>query len=439
MKRKEVILKICNQWIYFNPDLRIDISCSNIPVEHLTFRTHRDIYWKIEMSAYSVGDACLTAKVSDYNTDDISGFAIQQPKKKVERVFFEDIRWVELEKLLASYRKVKLQHLISYQGDEGVPKNAIQKEAQISQPSINPGIPQFADLFIDQLHRNTSRFQLKVNIPVSEVSFHLGYVSAHALIGQTDEVIEIKVANEHIIPEFDNIKFWFAKKLRVKQFKFELDVETDLKQVLSCKAASAHIDAINPALIDSVKLERSLSLTRKPAMKNPDQSLFDADEIFNQFGDDAPEGNVFKQTENDLLKFLLDTGKVRNKRHLNYLAAQKQSAENKLRYTLQPHFGFLFLTQGETNNHFIWELLNSHATYIWSISNTEGTLHEQYKRIERIINEIRNAGRQHYRQAYQRNPLEADILFRVIEHDKINAMQSDGFVRWKNRLNEQLT
>jgi len=101
-------------------------------------------------------------------------------------------------------------------------------------------------------------------------------------------------------------------------------------------------------------------------------------------------------------------------RQLAYLAGTKQSQNHKLRYTLNPNFGFLFLIEGAKNKHFVWELLNSHATYIWSIDKSVKEIKLQFKRVESIINMIRTSGRGNYKRAFRNNHQDNDLVFRVI-------------------------
>jgi len=163
---------------------------------------------------------------------------------------------------------------------------------------------------------------------------------------------------------------------------------------------------------------------------------FTSGDIFDEFAPDEKEGNIFNQSEEEILKFLLEKSNVRNRKQLEYLAGQKQVAHTKLKFTLHPFFGFLFTLEGERMNHFVWELLNSHATYIWSAGKGEDELALQYRRVEDAINQVRNSGREQYKQAYRISPNDPDLIFNVIVHENVNSPFIDGFVMWRHRLNE---
>jgi hypothetical protein len=89
-------------------------------------------------------------------------------------------------------------------------------------------------------------------------------------------------------------------------------------------------------------------------------------------------------------------------------------------------------------NHFVWELLNSHATYIWSIEKDEEEIDRQFTRIEASINSIRSFGRERYKQAYRSHHHDTQLVFSVIDHKRADSVFVDGFVTWKHKLNERL-
>ncbi len=434
MEQKEIIIKICNDRILLNPQLSIPIHQTNIPKPYLHFKTHGEIFWKVEMLAYKVDDKCLKVKVKEYNTSDIAKFDNQKPKKEVEQLLFEKFDWVKLEPILTSYQKIKLHEILFNidtnpysRGDNATPKRG----------NFDFGI--FPTSTQHEPKPSTTTITEDFWVHFTDTHFMLGYVTFKKHIKKLGKELDFKIPNEHILAEFDNIKFWFAKKLQTKKIKVIATIFLTDDQANETTATSKHIDLISPELIDSVKYQRTLALTKEPKIMSPDKSLFTADDIFAQFETEDIEGNVFNQSEEDILNFFLEKGNVRNKKQLAYLAGKKQSENQKLRYTLNPNFGFLFLVEGVENNHFIWELLNSHATYIWSIDKTDKESELQFKRIESIVNTVRTSGRESYKQAYRNNHQDNDLVFRAIYHKGIDSNFVDDFPEWKSKLNEQLT
>ncbi len=272
----------------------------------------------------------------------------------------------------------------------------------------------------------------------SEAIFKLGYVTFSKNIKEIGNKVDFKIKNDSILAEFDNIKTWFAKKLKAKKFKVNATIYIIDGIITEIIATSPQIAMINAELIDSIRYQRTVALTKAPKISNTDKSLFTAEEIFEEMETNDVDGNVFKQNEQDIIRFFLNHHKTRNKKQLEYLSGSKHSVNVKLRFTLHPNFGFLFLIEGKENNHFVWELLNSHATYIWSIDKSKREIEIQYKRIEESINAIRDNGRDLYKRAYRQNHLDSDLVFSAIEHDEITSNFVDGFVKWKHRLNEKI-
>lgn len=424
MAKKEIIIKVGNDRIFLNPQLSIPIQQTNIPKKHLTFRSHEDIFWKVELLGYKADIECLKVSVNEYRLTNITGFDQQEPTKKVTKLFFDKFNWSKLEPLLTYYHKKELKEYLfnaNTRSEQQIQTDFYESNHQIeAKPYVTTITENFGVYFTD-------------------CNFMLGYVTFKKYIKQIQKEVDFKIVNEHILAEFDNIKFWFAKKLKVKKFKVFVTITIKDNEVTETRATSEHIKQITPELIDSVKYQRTFALTKEPKLSQPDKSLFTSEEIFCQMNSEDIEGNVFKQSENDILNFFLTEKDIRNRKQLTYLAGKKQSNNYKLRYTLNPNFGFLFLIEGEENNHFVWELLNSNATYIWSIDKGKQNVELQFKRIESIVNNVRTSGRENYKRAYRNNHQDNDLVFRVLNHKNIGSKLVDDFPDWKSRLNEQLT
>jgi len=251
-------------------------------------------------------------------------------------------------------------------------------------------------------------------------------------------LVNFKIYNDHLLPEFNVIRYWFAKKLGTKRFYVHATIKSEGHEVVDTHCTSSQIDQIGPGMIDSIRYQRVHVLKKEPKIIPPDKNLFTADEIFGLWETEDEQGNVFRQSEEEILAMLLEKSDIRNKKQLAYLAGSKQSGAAKLRFTLYPHFGFLFFIEGEECNHFVWELLNSHATYIWSFDKKEKSREQCFQHLERTINLIRSGGRDAYKQAYHDRSVDQDIVFHFIPHEDIDSKLVDGFPKWKMRLNEQL-
>jgi hypothetical protein len=388
-------------------------------------------------------------KVVDYFANNIKNFEHQKSKREIERIEFEPFDWLQLESHLTSYQKNKmLPFLYNHDNDNFTIEGSKQKGIPFSSQ---------ADFYNQPIETNLHRLQSKpasfastkrqpmvnsyrveLTVCFSDAFFMLGYVTFSKKITEVGDKVDFKIKNDIILPEFENIKSWFAKKLKTKKFKVYADIITKNGKVNEVTANSPQISMINEEVIDSIKFQRTIALTKSPRVTKNGKSLFTAEEIFREFETTDIKGNVFNQNEQDILSFLLDKHSTRNKKQLEYLSGSKQAENTRLRFTLHPNFGFLFFIEGKENNHFVWELLNTHATYIWSIVKSENEIELQYKRIEASINMIRDNGREQYKLAYRQNHHDNDFVFCVLEHEDITSNLVDGFEKWKQKLNEKI-
>ncbi|MGB4774421.1 MAG: hypothetical protein WBP45_04560 [Daejeonella sp.] len=445
---KELIIKVDNQYIHLSPKLTVSIQQTNIPIDHCKFRTHEEIYWKVDLLKYNPGTKCWRMKVIDYFTNDFQQFEHQKPVGEVERVEFEKFDWPQFEQHLSNYQKIKFldvlhNHGVNRTSSQDTTRKSISASTNFSRQRVDTGLPQVQDstpVFAPAERKPIiETHQVGFKVYFSDAHFMLGYVIFIKSIKEVGDKINFKIKNDYILPEFENVKSWFAKKLKTKKFKVNATVTITDGKVTEVSATSPQIAMINAELIDSVRYQRTMALTKTPRITDTNKSLFTAQEFFGEMETDDLEGNVFSQNEEDILSLLLDNHKTRNRKQLEFLSGSKQAEDRKLRFTLHPNFGFLFFIQGKENNHFVWELLNSHATYMWSIDKSEKEIELQYKRIEASINTIRESGREQYKRAYRQNHHDNDLVFCVIEHDGITSNFVDGFVKWKHKLNEKIT
>lgn len=447
---KELIIKIDNQNIHLSPNLTIPIHHTNIPIEHCEFRSHRDIFWKVELLEYNSDNKCWKMKVIDYFANDINNFNHQKSTKEVERIAFEKFNWIQLERLLTSYQKIKLLDVLhNHDTDRFYREEPKQKTDPAF--SVADFSHQINEVNLSQAQNDATLFaptkrkpiiethKVEFTVYFSDAFFMLGYVAFSKNIKEIGNKLDFKIKNDHILAEFENIKSWFAKKLKTKKFRVNAIITTTDSKVTEVTATSPQISMIDAELIDSIRYQRTIALTKSPRVVKTDKSLFTAEEIFGEMETNDLEGNVFSQNEQDILSFLLDNHKTRNRKQLEYLSGSKQAENAKLRFTLHPNFGFLFFIGGKDNNHFVWELLNSNSTYIWSIDKSEKAIELQYNRIEASVNAIRDRGREEYKRAYRQNHIDNDLVFCYIKHDDITSNFVDGFVRWKHNLNEKIT
>lgn len=429
--------------------MSINLFNTNLGGKDLSFRTFQDIYFEIEILAYDEETKSVKLKVLDYEVKNIEPFKNQKPKAPVLFIFFEPFKWEFIERHLSIYTKSKLER------DGLIIENKKQNNANESKDfksrnqnelssslksafSYSPPPKSFNYKLVNQ-ESFIEKVEETANIYFKDAIFNLGFVSITYTSKRLNQLFNLKIENHFLLAEFNAVKSYFPKVFGGNR-KFTITIVFTLTNnvITDIVTNSVEIESINEDIIDSIKRERISKLTTTPIFKTVDKSLFTSDDIFNSFDDNLQDGNVFKQSDEDILKFLIETKNVRNAKHLQYLSGSKHSSKQKLRFTLKPLFGFLFFIEGESKNHFCWELLNSHATYLWSFDKIESHTHFQLKRIEETINIIRERGRETYKSEYKKNNVDNDLSFCTIEHSNINSEFIEGFVEWQHRLKERL-
>lgn len=436
MKPKTVILKIHEDKVWFNEEEFLSFSQTNIPYKHLIFKKVSPIYWLAEQENF-VNNEKLVLTVSNYQLEDYSTFSQQRPKKKIKAIEFGKFDWSQLEHQLSFYKKSAfLDQLIG----EEINTEPIEVFNEAETP-FGKAISeeQFKKEFLSkQTPSEKTDITHQFTVDFSSVKIKLGHLEFYKYVPNLDESFCFVIFNDNLLPEFDYVKYWFSKSLKLKKLKVTATFYYINGELDHFSCISKDVDRINQTLIEGVKVQRTLSLIRKVNPPEMDQSLFTAEDIFEKEKDDSI-GNVFAQTEKEILETLLEFKNIRNRKELSYLSGKIHSSAQKLRFTNTPYFGFIFYHKGEINHHFLWELLNSHATYIWSMDQSKLPIHLAYKRIERSINSILENGRDTYKRAYKHFEQDNDLIFNVVSHENKESKFIDAFPKWKYKIDEKLS
>lgn len=415
------LLRLHHNHLFFADGFSIELSATNIPQETLIDPSPENVFWEVRVLNYDKNTGAIQFEVLNYFVRECDSYYQQQPKGRINRVYFSNLTE-------SATLKQAIRHYV---------KNITFKESPEESPPIKAPLLDFGHNLEKEQNR-TENFEIRktLQIPFVEANFKLGYVTFFKRFKELDDTVYFKIPNDFVRPEFDHIKNYFEKALKRKTFDADIEVVIRGNKVTETKAHSPEIDKIDEGLIQTVKISRTLACARA-VQPQVDQSLFTEENLFDQLTDDEM-GNIFEQDEQDILEILMNSEGIRNRKQLSYLAGKKQKSNQKIRFTMQPDFGFLFLIEGENMNHFCWELLHSNATYLWSIDKGDVAIDMQYRRIEDSINNIRASNRTTYKRAYRENHVDEDLIFSVIKHDSINSDFKDGFVLWKHKLNEKL-
>ena len=421
---KTIILKVNNKGLFYNEEACIDWKNTNLPSNDFLFYSHTDIYWEVELISFDKNEKKLFINIQNYNSSQLERFKKQQAKLPINSISIKALSEKQFKAQLSYYKLDSLNQFWTEEEEIYTPTHQRVK--------LSP--------FEDSQQKNTFNPQQTRKIiqiiqkeKLMNTTFGLGVVKLSPFIEEIGYHLEMVIENDFIVPEFNHIKAYFSKALKTKKITIRATIELEGKDIKSIRARSEELEKINDDLIQIVRSIAIEQAIEKPVVMAIDKSLFTGDELFDNFQEENI-GDVFDRSDDELLKEILALKGVRNAKQLQYLAGKLHESNIKLRFSLSPLFGFLFLVKGEQRNHYIWELLNSNATYIWSFDKDNGSIEKQFKEVEKILSYIRENGRQSYRQNY----LNEGIHFQLITHEQVNSKLVNSFPKWKNRLLEKL-
>lgn len=393
-----------NDFIWFNPRLNLPLSSTNFPSDQFKFSTARQVYWRVAMTSYEKIQKILRLEVLDYLPHGFSEFETQFPKAEVRFVEFHDLDWEQLVKDLSYFKKQAFETLL-----------------KTSKPDMGPLEEQGQAI-------------ITVRIPIKKMVFHNGYVSFDYKFRFEQKEMEVRIKNNHILAEFEHVKSYFYKYLETKYCDVKMKIIREDGKTQSIIAKSEQVDKIREAAVETLKFIKTESIKR--LIKKTwltDKSLFSPADLFQL--DDKSDFGLKLLSQNDIIRQVLAWDNVRNKAQLEYLSGFVHDHKEKIRFTLSPQFGFLFTCSGKKKIHFLWELLNSNATYIWSFDKNELSKIQSLEKIEEIVSFIRVNGREQYISA---TGWDENILFNRVFHKGARSNFVDHFPKWRSRINELL-
>ncbi|MBL7793679.1 MAG: DEAD/DEAH box helicase [Saprospiraceae bacterium] len=283
----------------------------------------------------------------------------------------------------------------------------------------------FDDPIDEPLPQTSQIFQETIRVSIEQLEFLYGAVSFLYQIPKMQLSLQFNIDNEHIRPEIEVLKPYFAKVLGTNHIQVEIFAEIDNNEICAQSATSNDFNKINREVIDSVKfrfIEKAIiNQTVDDEIK---AGLLDESQILQHDN----QSNLYSSSE-ELLNDILSKKSYKHDRQLRYLAEHHERSVLKLRFVLSP-FSFVFLLAGHEQYHLILETLDTEeATYIWHVSKNKSDLREALRKIDDDIHIIRQHGRQYF---LDTNP----PSFSRIMHDYSD--EKKGFVVWRDMLEERL-
>ena len=390
-----VIIKIHNNLIAFSPATNITIETTNLPTEQFSFSS-RAMYWKLQMNTFDRKNKSLTVSIIDYDNQDINSWQQQIPKSKIEQLIFQEIHWDDFSKCLSYYDGTLKKSLKSILTNKDIKSSLSRKPVTI-------------------LHR----------LSINKMKIGSGCLWYSKKVRWAKEPQTFTIEHPLMIPQMELIKPYFHNVMGGKMIDVEVSVLHQGDHVEVIKTLAPQLQKINK---ESLYIMRGLEIKNWVKSQKEQYQTNILQEDIDLSYDSSATGNV-DSIERELLTRILEESDVRNKYQLLYLS-DATSPTDRLMLTIQPQFGFIFTIRGEEMLHCIWELVDSHATYIWSFPHA---LHSgrYFKILRREFAKITELGRQVYRDTYVANN---DYYLRTINHGNNNDPMVDRYGQWRIRV-----
>ena len=327
----------------------------------------------------------------------------------------------------------------------------IQYIGRVQRSEITPTIYDFRDIKIDYLNKlflkrntyyrkitrqatlfdepteeivetNTKIIEKEIKVPMDELEFRYGSIGFKYEIAEIKTQLEFEIENAEIRPEFEVLKSYFAKTLKLKNVKVSIYVEYENNVLVSQLANSSDLEKVTRELIEGVKFSYiSKNIIGKQLMHT--KSLLDINQI-------QPDNlNALYNSGEDFLEDILKKPNYLHHKQLQFLAQQHDRKRLKIRFVLSP-FSFVFLLTGNEQYHIVLETLDTEeATYLWHFAKDQLTLKVKLNEIDEQLGIIKNKGRQVFLENQPDN-------FSRILHNYSDSLK--GFIVWKDLLIEQI-
>ncbi|OJV54197.1 MAG: hypothetical protein BGO31_12645 [Bacteroidetes bacterium 43-16] len=441
MNTNNLILKITQTQVWYNEHEFIPIEHTDIPYLHLKFKTNRDIFWLTEMTGFNKEYGRLSLVVLDYDYGQRTEFKNRRPNSEVKFLLFGRFDWNRLEPLVYYHHKIMFKDRL-LNADENpyarMREQAIKDVQQSKQMPYEDFVPSEQAVQSDNYSvPQNIEFSEEFDVELENCIFSSGYVECVVYIRRLSGTFGLNVYNESILEEFESVKSWFARKLGKSTFRVVAKFTSNDSGGIEYEATCEDFEKIDSEFIDGVKIFRTQSLVKAVRDETDNKVLFTSQNLYDSIGE--TEGSEFQHTEKEIIDVLMKIDGVRNQAELKYLADSRQSLNHRIRFTTQPHFGFLFTVEGNMANHFVWELLESHATYIWTMARAEeDTVEMQWEKVSTEIGEIIAIGREAYKRAYKDFQSNRKFSFNAIRHRLQESSSADAYSKWLASINQIL-
>ena len=411
---RTIVCRVDNTGVHFSNTLCLPWARTNLPAGAFRLPEHRPIYWELAMQSFEA--KTLFVVVADYEAAPNSFDPDRQARSELMALHFLPLDGTRLRAQLTYYEIARLA------------RHLLPEEPLGSEPEAAPKVP------LQGVKEDAFRRPVRFSVPLLDLNLRNGYATGSVELPAVPDALDFTIRNDRLLQEFDAIKAFFVRRLKRSTVRVSATLRHDDDRGFFLEGASSpDMDRIDDAMIQILRTRSLRDLLNGTSVRSVDKQLFTPEDLFESLEDERLGRATLPDEGLDLLNAILEARQVRNARQLSFLAGQLQAAGEPMRFVLRPQFGFVFLARGQDANHYILELLNSNATYGWSLPAGPKTAAEELQTIETELGKVADLGRQQYRRL-----LHFEQPFWYIVHEQSEAGVVDGFARWRNRVLERI-
>ena len=207
----------------------------------------------------------------------------------------------EIHPTIYDYRDIKINYL-----------NKMFLKRNTYYRKIDKQVSMFDEPLIEVPSNKLIQIEEKIKVPFEKLEFNYGSISFLFHIEELNKEIEFDIENYDIRPEFEVMKGYFSKFLKIKNVNVEIQAEFEDDILISQLATSDDIQKINREIIEGVKFRFiTKNYFQRPA-NTEDINLLDINQLQS---DDLSEHKLYESGE----ELLSDVLKNKNYKHQKQL------------------------------------------------------------------------------------------------------------------------
>jgi len=427
-----------NEGVFINETQCIPFSKTNLPIQSFAFVEEH--YWEVAIDKPESSEKVrfhpeeLVVNVINYYAKPGDRFNKQKLKSDVVFLLFKPFQYAQFSKQVVPWESGLLRRMCS-EHPAGAKVSLFEKPVA-GNPSVRGS--SLLSRFSRQSAGDSIKQDREKTILVKGESFKAKWEDAKIVNGAVtfchkvpgyNPLLHIQIRNAALREEFDLLKPYIIKRLGKKTFTVNLNIELDDDGYMFATADSPDIEKIDTSFFEVIRTSIVRSHLKKPVNKATSQKLlFSAEEILE--ADALLLNRVL--TLQEIIAMVTEEDTCRNALQINFLAESHQEHVMPVKVSLNPNFGFMFLLSTKTSHNFIWELLDSNATYVWKF---DALIKPEvaFGIIEKEINSIYAQGRNNYKRERRGFPPDKGFRFDFVVHNEIVNAQ-EGFEFWKEEL-----